>query len=85
MRGPCSHAPVLVCRYSFRRLDTLKEQAMTELVRVHMRVPGTAPLPELMTLFQRIEAAGFDGAGILDSQCAGTRCDPGQAAATPRG
>jgi 5,10-methylenetetrahydromethanopterin reductase len=44
---------------------------MTEPVRVHMRVPGTAPLPELMALFQRIEAAGFDGAGILDSQMIG--------------
>lgn len=33
-----------------------------------MRVPGTAPMPELMTLIQGIEAAGFDGAGILDSQ-----------------
>jgi len=41
---------------------------MTEPVRVHMRVPGTAPMPELMTLIRSIEAAGFDGAGILDSQ-----------------
>ena len=41
---------------------------MTEPVRVHLRVPGTAPMPELMTLIQSIEAAGFDGAGILDSQ-----------------
>src|SRR5829696_3436475 len=41
---------------------------MTERVRVHMRVPGTSPMPELMTLIQSIEAAGFDGAGILDSQ-----------------
>lgn len=37
-------------------------------VRVHMRVPGTAPMPELMALIRGIEAAGFDGAGILDSQ-----------------
>src|SRR5262245_6241441 len=37
-------------------------------VRVHLRVPGTAPMPELMRLIQDIEAAGFDGAGILDSQ-----------------
>src|SRR5436190_9780941 len=42
--------------------------AMTTPVRVHMRVPGTSPMPELMALIQRIEAAGFDGAGILDSQ-----------------
>ena len=33
-----------------------------------MRVPGTQPMPELMRLIQSIEAAGFDGAGILDSQ-----------------
>ena len=41
---------------------------MTAPVRVHLRVPGTRPMPELMTLIQSIEAAGFDGAGILDSQ-----------------
>ena len=41
---------------------------MTEPVRVHLRVPGTAPMPELMALLRDIEAAGFDGAGILDSQ-----------------
>jgi len=41
---------------------------MTEPVRVHLRVPGTTPMPALMTLIESIEAAGFDGAGILDSQ-----------------
>jgi 5,10-methylenetetrahydromethanopterin reductase len=41
---------------------------MSESVRVHLRVPGTAPMPRLMRLIQDIEAAGFDGAGILDSQ-----------------
>jgi 5,10-methylenetetrahydromethanopterin reductase len=41
---------------------------MTEPVRVHIRVPGTAPMPDLMRLIGSIEAAGFDGAGILDSQ-----------------
>jgi 5,10-methylenetetrahydromethanopterin reductase len=41
---------------------------MSEPVRVHLRVPGTAPMPRLMRLIQDIEAAGFDGAGILDSQ-----------------
>ena len=41
---------------------------MTEPVRIHLRVPGTAPMPELMALVESIEAAGFDGAGILDSQ-----------------
>jgi 5,10-methylenetetrahydromethanopterin reductase len=38
------------------------------VIRIHMRVPGTQPMPELMRLIQSIEAAGFDGAGILDSQ-----------------
>src|SRR5881409_4040972 len=42
--------------------------AMADPVRVHLRVPGTAPMPELMRLLSSIEAAGFDGAGILDSQ-----------------
>jgi 5,10-methylenetetrahydromethanopterin reductase len=41
---------------------------MTAPVRVHIRVPGTAPMPDLMRLIQSIESAGFDGAGILDSQ-----------------
>jgi len=41
---------------------------MDEPVRVSLRVPGTAAMPELMRLLQSIEAAGFDGAGILDSQ-----------------
>jgi hypothetical protein len=41
---------------------------MNDPVRVHMRVPGTAPMAELMKLLQSVEAAGFDGAGILDSQ-----------------
>lgn len=40
----------------------------TSPVRVHMRVPGTQPMPQLMRLIQSIEEAGFDGAGILDSQ-----------------
>src|SRR5947209_6672097 len=44
---------------------------MTQPVRIHIRVPGTAPMPELMTLVQSIEAAGFDGAGVLDSQMIG--------------
>jgi 5,10-methylenetetrahydromethanopterin reductase len=37
-------------------------------VRVHLRVPGTSPMERLVRLIQDIEAAGFDGAGILDSQ-----------------
>src|SRR5215468_691653 len=41
---------------------------MTQPVRISLRIPGTAPMPQLMTLIQDVEAAGFDGAGILDSQ-----------------
>src|SRR5437016_8978917 len=37
-------------------------------VRVHLRIPGTAPMPELMKVIQSVEAAGFDGVGVLDSQ-----------------
>jgi 5,10-methylenetetrahydromethanopterin reductase len=41
---------------------------MADPVCIHLRVPGTAPMPDLMRLLQSIETAGFDGAGILDSQ-----------------
>jgi 5,10-methylenetetrahydromethanopterin reductase len=41
---------------------------MSQPIRVHMRIPGTAPMPALIRLIQSVEAAGFDGAGILDSQ-----------------
>jgi 5,10-methylenetetrahydromethanopterin reductase len=41
---------------------------MSDPIRVSMRVPGTAPMPQLIRLIQSVEAAGFDGAGILDSQ-----------------
>src|SRR5215207_3294254 len=41
---------------------------MSAPIRVHMRVPGTSPMPDLVALIQSIEAAGFDGAGVLDSQ-----------------
>jgi 5,10-methylenetetrahydromethanopterin reductase len=51
-------------------------------IRVYLRVPGTAPVPELMKLLQGVEAAGFDGVGILDSQmiCRDTFVTLGQAA-----
>ena len=51
-------------------------------LRVSLRVPGTMPVPELTRLLQRIEASGFDGAGILDSQmiCRDTFVTLGQAA-----
>ena len=42
--------------------------AMNEPIRIHLRIPGTAPMPQLIRLIQDVEAAGFDGAGILDSQ-----------------
>src|SRR5438128_8511682 len=37
-------------------------------VQASLRVPGTMPLPALLTLIRDVEAAGFDGVGILDSQ-----------------
>src|SRR5437870_12589911 len=52
-------------------------------VQVSLRIPGTSPMPELMKLIQDVEAAGFDGAGLLDSQllCRDTFVTLGQAAA----
>lgn len=44
---------------------------MTRRLRVSLRVPGTLDMTELMRLMREIEAAGFDGAGILDSQLLG--------------
>ena len=41
---------------------------MANRIRVSMRVPGTSPMPDLLNMIRQIEAAGFDGAGILDSQ-----------------
>src|SRR5262249_27654729 len=41
---------------------------MATPVRISLRIPGTAPMPQLMTLIQDVEAAGFGGAGILDTQ-----------------
>jgi len=54
----------------------------TEPVRVHLRIPGTQPMPALMALIKEAEAAGFDGVGILDSQmlCRDTFVVLGQAA-----
>src|SRR5256712_10313003 len=55
---------------------------MARPVQVSLRIPGTSPMPELMKLIQDVEAAGFDGAGILDSQllCRDTFVTLGQAA-----
>ena len=41
---------------------------MPTRVRIALRIPGTSPLPRLLDLIQDVETAGFDGAGILDSQ-----------------
>lgn len=55
---------------------------MTEPVRIHLRVPGTAPVADLMKFLREVESAGFDGVGILDSQmlCRDTFVVLGQAA-----
>ena len=55
---------------------------MADSVRVYLRVPGTSPIPEMMKFLQDVEAGGFDGAGILDSQmiCRDTFVTLGQAA-----
>ena len=52
-------------------------------VSVSLRVPATQPMPEVVKLIQDVEAGGFDGAGILDSQllCRDTFVTLGQAAA----
>ena len=41
---------------------------MADPIKISMRVPGTSPMPELLDMIRQVEAAGFDGAGILDSQ-----------------
>src|SRR2546425_10884761 len=41
---------------------------MAQPVQVSLRIPGTSPMSELIRVIQDVETAGFDGAGILDSQ-----------------
>ncbi len=41
---------------------------MADPIKISMRVPGTSPMSELLDMIKQVEAAGFDGAGILDSQ-----------------
>jgi 5,10-methylenetetrahydromethanopterin reductase len=41
---------------------------MPNHVEISLRIPGTAPIPEVARLVQAVEAAGFTGAGLLDSQ-----------------
>ena len=55
---------------------------MAESIKISMRVPGTSPMPELLRMIRQIEDAGFDGAGILDSQmiCRDTFVTMGMAA-----
>ena len=55
---------------------------MAESIKISMRVPGTSPMPELLRMIRHIEDAGFDGAGILDSQmiCRDTFVTMGMAA-----
>jgi 5,10-methylenetetrahydromethanopterin reductase len=44
------------------------EVSMPDPIQISLRIPGTAPIREIALLIQEVEAAGFDGAGILDSQ-----------------
>ena len=41
---------------------------MPHPVQISLRIPGTAPIRDIAHLVQEVEAAGFDGAGLLDSQ-----------------
>src|SRR2546425_8313193 len=56
---------------------------MAQPVQVSLRIPGTSPMSELIRVIQDVETAGFDGAGILDSQllCRDSFVTLGQAAA----
>jgi 5,10-methylenetetrahydromethanopterin reductase len=44
------------------------EVIMPDPVQISLRIPGTAPIREVARLVEEVEAAGFAGAGILDSQ-----------------
>ena len=44
------------------------EVTMPVPVHISLRIPGTAPIQEIASLVRGVEAAGFAGAGILDSQ-----------------
>jgi 5,10-methylenetetrahydromethanopterin reductase len=41
---------------------------MSTPVQIALRIPGTDPTPEVTKLVQEVEATGFAGAGLLDSQ-----------------
>src|SRR4029453_5049945 len=49
------------------RLATM-EEIMPDPVQISLRIPGTAPIRDIAHLIQKVETAGFAGAGILDSQ-----------------
>ena len=55
-------------RISRHQHDSQRRSAISTPVRISLRIPGTSPLPGLLRLIQHVETAGFDGAGILDSQ-----------------
>jgi 5,10-methylenetetrahydromethanopterin reductase len=44
------------------------EVIMPTPVQISLRIPGTAPVPEIAHFVHEVEAAGFAGVGILDSQ-----------------
>ena len=44
------------------------EVPMPDHVEISLRIPGTAPIAEVTRLVHDVEAAGFAGAGLLDSQ-----------------
>lgn len=56
---------------------------MNNKLAIHLRVQSSLPMPQLMSLMSDIEAAGFDGAGVVDSQMLARDCFVvlGQAAA----
>jgi 5,10-methylenetetrahydromethanopterin reductase len=47
---------------------------MSNRLNIHLRVQSSLPMPQLMTLMRDIEAAGFDGAGVVDSQMLARDC-----------
>lgn len=47
---------------------------MNRKLSIHLRVQGSLAMPDLMALMRDIEAAGFDGAGVVDSQMLSRDC-----------
>jgi Luciferase-like monooxygenase len=44
------------------------EAIMADPIQISLRIPGTSSVREVVDLVQEVEAAGFAGVGILDSQ-----------------